>query len=457
MKNKNLSALTIILLGFSLSAFSLPDWPDLYDTAIVPELNVKLRQSDWQDILVDETFDIEVPALLWASDEGAEATAILVSIRRKSATPINGKVSLKIDINEYEGEEPRAVGKWHGIKKLSLENGDDVDVVSEGLAWQIHQLAATESLYPPGHIPGKANWATLTVHLAADCAVQPCGFEIGETLSILDPMIYLNVEQPDKQYLKNRNLWFSGETWLYKQDEHGLPPEVKEAGCEPEVDDSPATLALDCAPFLPGTGHTQDTSGAPMCDLNLVDRLVDMPLLLAQGAADALAGNPDGVFTHVKNFYAVDFSTEGSCSSLPTGMDGIERQKRLHFTWDLDEALANKRSSIYGKKRKNRGSTIFNQNGYQNQLLVNQEPQGIFFRKQFNENVITLTEDGFIQIVHNFLDEMEALLSSHLIADPNSKVSNPSGHFRGLKSYMTNRAEIIREEVCADAPSLQGC
>ena len=347
--------------------------------------------------------------------------------------------------------------KWHGVKKLSLENGDDVDVVSEGLAWFIHSLASEpeQGVYPASHQPGLANWSTLTVHLAQDCIQEPCEFFIGDTTSVLDPMIYLNVEQPDKQFLKNRGLWFSGETWLYKQDLHGAPPEVKEAGCDPEVDDSPAVIELNCAPFIPGTGHTQDNTGTPVCNLADVDRIVDMPVLLAQSAADALAGNPDGILTHVKNFYAVDYSAVGECEALPDGTGSLERQKRLHFSWDLDEAIANKNQNVYGKVRKRRGQTVLNQNGYEKQLLV--DGDGQIFRTQFNQNIIALTEHDVIAAVHQFLNNMEAILSPHLLADQNSKIGNPAGHFRGLRSYLTKRAKIIREQVCADDPTLAGC
>ncbi|MEK9776740.1 MAG: hypothetical protein VW339_11465, partial [Quisquiliibacterium sp.] len=131
-------------LSFNAQALdSSLDWPALYGTNVVPDLHIKIRTTDWATILADETFEIEVPALLWASQDGdtAQQEAYLVSIRRKSATPINGKVSFKIDINEYEDMDGRAKSKWHRVKKLSLENGDDQDVISEGLSWYLHRMA----------------------------------------------------------------------------------------------------------------------------------------------------------------------------------------------------------------------------------------------------------------------------------------------------------------------------
>ena len=100
-------------------------------------------------------------------------------MRRKSADALGDKVSLKIDINEYVDQQ------WNGIKKLSVENGDDVDVVAEGYAWYLNRVAAESST--SGYNPGLAAWVKLVVN--------------GEYVGI-----YVNVEQPDKTFLKNRGL-----------------------------------------------------------------------------------------------------------------------------------------------------------------------------------------------------------------------------------------------------------
>ncbi len=164
-----------------------------------------MAPGDWATIVADTTFDIEVPALFWAEYEAP----ILVSVRRKSATLLGwDKISLKIDINEYHDRDgfgncetdggfadAVCVSKWHGVKKLSLENGDDVNVVAEGLAWYLHRVAADSGL---DYTTGLASWVTLTVN--------------GDSKGV-----YVNLEQRDKQSLKNHGLWEGGgDTWLYK-------------------------------------------------------------------------------------------------------------------------------------------------------------------------------------------------------------------------------------------------
>ncbi len=51
---------------------------------------------------------------------------------------------------------------WHGLRKLSLENGNDQDVVSEGLAWEIERAAAGELGY--GYEAGHRAWVRLIVN-----------------------------------------------------------------------------------------------------------------------------------------------------------------------------------------------------------------------------------------------------------------------------------------------------
>ena len=128
------------------------------------------------------SLSIEVPAFFY--EEGG--TPILVSVRRKSGDPLGEapgftKVSLKIDINDFVNGQ-----SWHGLKKLSLENGDDNDVVSEGMAWQLERLASGTQGY--GYPVGYFAWVTLFIN----------GVDTG---------VYVNVEQPDKRFLENRLLY----------------------------------------------------------------------------------------------------------------------------------------------------------------------------------------------------------------------------------------------------------
>ena len=66
---------------------------------------------------------------------------------------------------------------------MSLENGDDNNVVSEGLAWFLHRQA-----WSSDYQPGLAAWAKLTVHV----------LEEDGTIDVRPQGVYVNVELPDK-------------------------------------------------------------------------------------------------------------------------------------------------------------------------------------------------------------------------------------------------------------------
>ena len=92
------------------SAATGQDWPSLYDPLTVPTFNITMSDADWETVKADTTFDIEVPAKFFADGEDP----IVVSVRRKSATALGDKVSLKIDINEYEDSPSLLQGFRHG-------------------------------------------------------------------------------------------------------------------------------------------------------------------------------------------------------------------------------------------------------------------------------------------------------------------------------------------------------
>ncbi len=200
-----LAALTVLGLGTAVSneaAAQVQDWPLVFDPTVVYHLNLSTMApadttcvgpedaTSWTAIQQDTTFLVEVPALFWVDGE----VPICVSLRRKSADPLGDpgdpKISIKLDINQLVPGQ-----RWHGLRKLSLENGDDVDTAVEGIAWQMEKLAADAAGAPADFTPGLASWVTLAVN----------GTEYG---------VYVNPEQRDKSWLQNRSLYTPLLTWL---------------------------------------------------------------------------------------------------------------------------------------------------------------------------------------------------------------------------------------------------
>jgi len=194
-------------------------WPGVFDPNQLRTLNLTMNQIDWDAIRFDSSFSIEKQAMFWVDDE----SGIVVSVRRKSCTALPGdinpqKVSLKIDINEYVGNQ-----EWHGLIKVSLENGDDVDVLAEGLACNLHRMASGSEGY--NYDPWRANWVKLYVN---------------------DDYkgVYLNNEQYDRNFLLNRGL-YSDFNWLYKYLDPGS------FKLEEGNESNPASPAVQTICYLP--------------------------------------------------------------------------------------------------------------------------------------------------------------------------------------------------------------
>ncbi len=372
----------------------VPGYVDLYDPLQVLNLNLEMDPADWNTVKNDTTYDIELPAYFWADGE----SKIAVSLRRKPNEANGDKVALKVDINQYFDNL-----RWHGVKKLSLENGYDEGAVSEGFAWYLHRRAASDG--PDGYRPPLASWVNVTVN--------------GQRLGM-----YANVEQPDKTFMRNGDLWVSGETWLYKQGDVG-PPDLK-AGSG----DSPAVQALYYKPFA-----SQGPDPPPGYETQM-ENLIDMERMLTVGAINAFTANPDEMLSNGKNFFFADYDV------------GAAGGKRLHFPWDLDAVFQNPTTSIY----LNRAGGM---SDYQ-QFIIDSPA----FHDQYNQIMLDLLDGPLaVEANNDFLTELEALLTPSILEDPESKIgSTPeeiAEHFQEIRQWMADRHANVLMQVQDDMLAAQ--
>jgi len=376
---------------------STEGWPDVFDPAVLTTLNIEMSDTDWNFIRSDLT-ETYRPGYLWADGE----TPIYVAVRRKSsralpseANPV--KVGIKIDINEYVDGQT-----WHGLTKLSLENGADSGVVQEGLAWAMFNMAGTAFGYPVGF----ANFARLNVN--------------GEYIGV-----YLSAEQRDKQALRQRDLWSGGSTWLYEQDLGGV---IIEEG-DP---DSPGVGHLCYAPFRPkGKGSCAIPNDTALeADLRA---WLDMDNFLTQCAVEALTDNTDALCSHGKNTFFVDFSTARMAAGL----------RRFYLPWDLDTGFTNANANIYAVRSGKRLS----QNPYESVILNHR-----VFRAEYNAKILALTDPSTgnlsLAALAAFLDQTEALLADALSADPYP--TNDASSFSQLESWLAARIGSARSQAIAN-------
>ena len=385
------TALFLILIITPVTVMA-QGWPEIFDTGQLLTLNLELDAGDWQTIQHDETFDLEFPANLWLEGEAP----ILVSLRRKSGDPLDGasgytKVSLKVDINEYVDGQT-----WHDLKKLSLENGDDQDVVTEGLAWYVHRLASGPEGY--GYPVGLAAWVSVVVN----------GVDIG---------VYVNVEQPDKQFLRNRDLYVNGSTWLYKMSD------VNSYDLKFGDGDSPTFLALCYEPFQHGGGSCP-FPGEEAFATELND-LIDMRGMLTLATLDAFTGNGDALFTHGKNAYFADFTTG---------------HKRMYLPWDLDSTFPGANDGPFYPSGSDYSEIILAVPGFHDQF----------------DSIMSTMLAGPLNMgnIGAFLNEAELVLTAALESDPNNQIGDSvAEHFDSLRERMERRiADAVDQFGVTAAP-----
>ncbi|MCK5225861.1 MAG: CotH kinase family protein, partial [Planctomycetes bacterium] len=308
---------------------------------------------------------------------------------------------------------------WHNLSKLSLETGDDVDVVAEGLACNIHTMSSGSQGY--GYDAWRGNWITMRVQ----------GVNRG---------VYLNIEQRNKLFLENRN-WVEdpNNTWMYKitgENETLLKVPDKDSGeVPPDYPDSPARIALNYTPFMPsGSGSTPDDAGL-VADM---DDYVNMQGMLSMAAINSFISNHDSLFSHYQNTYFMDYNMHDPC----------ETRKRMYLPWDVDSVMkgAEADGDIYDREG---GSTTW-------QEIFLDSPT---YRPQYNQVMSDLMGTSLTQSnINSFLDMMLPILQDALAADPYNQFATPGTagvleRFSEIKTWYSNRIVNILEQIWWDEPA----
>ncbi len=419
-----------------------PNWPELYEPNQLLTLHLQMSQISWDIIRYDMTFDIEVAAYFWL--EGEEPNKISVSVRRKSCDALPNettpfKISLKIDIDEYYNPlNPNTAETWHGIKKLSLENGDDVDVLAEGLASNLHRMASVPQGY--GYDAGRACWVKLYTHISGNDVYRG---------------VYVSAENIDRKFLENRNIYMWHQTWLYRYRSPGVFELRVGDDSNPN---SPAVAALCYDPFAcidPLSVH-YPSGGicSPPNDVGLIadmNEWVNMQGLLTMEAVNFFIANPDSLFSTYHNARFFDFNL----------INPLETRRRMYFSWDHDLVMQGIGRDIYEKAG---GPTVWQQT-----ILGNET-----FRTQYNQILKDLTAGPLSQAnIHAFLDMIETdmydpnepsdpnALVNALAADPYNQFDNPGvagvqERFNQIRTWISDRTANVQAQVEQDEANLDG-
>jgi len=390
-------------------------WENLSPEEKAELLDDLARAAAWDVIRFDTTNSILLPGTLVI--DGGETMNITVRRKSSRALPSESdprKVGLKVDLPS---------GNPYGVSKLSLENGGDISPVAEGLAWALHQQAVGDGLYPAGHDPAVAAWASVAVN--------------GDNLGV-----FTSVEQRNKKFLGNRGWSVNDPTWLYEGDDVNAPvleqgPSASDDGVEPQ---SPAFQELCFAPFMPANTTCPTPSDSILA--TQLPQLIDMAAMLTQSAVDAFTSNGDALMSKGKNYSFVDRVNE----------------PRRYYPWDLDAVFSGSPSgdttgsNIYAVgSSTTRRKTTYTQSSYQS-IILNHPA----FRAQYND-IMTRLLDGPLSesAVSAFLDSAASELVPALAADPYAAAvigSDPAAHLESLKSWVVARVAAVRQQVAANQP-----
>jgi hypothetical protein len=382
-----------LLLIIPLLADAAEEWKAVFDPYRVLTLHLQMNSADWDRVRHDQPIQNEswVPevaeALMWGDGE----TPLRVTVRRKGQSDIPlpendpQKVSLKIDINALVDGQ-----KWHGLNKLSLENGSE-NPLSEGFAWIAHRLAWEAGVYD--HEAAYSGWVRLYIN--------------GELKGV-----FVNAEQRDAQFLRNHGYDKGPSTWLYKVD--------GSSALEVGVGHSPAHTHLCYPPFNAGASGGGGGGGCPQPNLEVdLPQWVNVRGFFTLGAVEAFLENKDGLFTHSgKNSYAVDF-------------DPPYPRTRLYLPWDQDTTIFRGTASIYGNEP------------YQIQLLAHP-----WFQKVYEQLMRDLLDGPFsVASLLAVIDRVEAGIGAAFDQDPYVYGGNSAGAFDDLRSWVNTRVPNVRSQL----------
>jgi len=429
------ACLVFCLAGVAFSLDANVGWPEIFDPDRLLTFNLELTEADWQVVVNDVTLDIEKPAWFWADDEVDQK--IYVSVRRKSGDPIPSalggssvKISLKIDINEYFCDDPmdpdypghpNAVDEWHGMKKFSLENGDDNNVLTEGLSANMHTLASCAEGY--GHDAWRTNWVKLYVN--------------GEYRGV-----YVNAEHLDKTFLIHRDVYVWHETWLYQyRGEYDFTLEIGDDlnPRSPAVNDLnflPFAYAKSNSPLHPDGGLVAAPVGAAL--EGILNEKINMQSMLSMAAVNAFVANPDSLFSHQRNSHFLDFNP----------LNPSETRKRYYYPWDIDAAMQRTDFDIYGDDKVTE---------YQTMIFGN-----AVFRAQYDQIMTDLINSVFTEAnISALIDRIEPAISQALADDPYNKFSGMTlaavqEEFDGVRAWYIERLANVRSQLGIPEPDADG-
>ena len=412
--------LTVLLTGSAKAVNSDPaDSNALFDHSRVHSLYIKMDPTDWDTMRFDcpggqcpwGNADIEPP------DYYAEMTCgdwvdLPVAIHRKNdpglPDDINPqKFSMKIDTNRWITDQ-----KFAGKSKLDLENGSQTSPAQEGYAWQIYERT--------GMVSPKVSWIKVYISTNDGASYDYKG-------------LFVNVEQVDKEFLKDHDVNNSG--WLYKMENFGESQRTHETNPF-----EPNPFKFRWYPFDHEADATLTTQ--PVDWLTQAQWRVDMDHLIKLAVAENFAAGTDALVMKGTNYWFYDWSTNPLDYNDPA-----YQQPRLYFAWDLDAAMKTQQTSM--SITNNLGGNF--SKGLINELDGNSNPYPYHtFKGDYLSTYKSMIDGPLAQ--NTLLAEVNAIQVVYgpaITADP---YGGGTAQFDTLRTFINNRFASVKAQLDAVAP-----
>lgn len=173
--------------------------------------------------------------------------------------------------------------------------------------------------------------------------------------------------------------------------------------------------------------------------------------LFAKNFTDSIEGYRSYVDeSSLVNWYIICEFSGNSDSFWSTFFYKFRNQDRLYFgpMWDFDIAFNND-GRLGDATRK-----LMRDHAHNPKTWISQLWKDDWFKRAVNNRWIELINEGILEHIVNYIDELSSEISSSQYLNNNvwNRVSNYSQEVEKLKTYMTARAEFLTESFASDAP-----
>lgn len=408
--------LLTLIIGLALITQGQPNFPDegdIYNTSIMPRVDIEISEDTLQWLYENVQSDYEFKArFIFTTDVSIDTVEDVGFRLRGNTSRSSAKKSFKVSFNTYESGR-----KFHGVEKMNL-NGEhnDPSIIRSHLSWNIFEQMRVPS--------PRSNHVDLFINKRF----------YG---------LYINVEHIDEEFIESRynNNYGNLYKCLYPADLTYLgtnKDDYKNNGYELKIN----TDKDDYSDLINFTKTLQNTTSANMP--NDIEPIFNMNGFLRYLAAEVFTGHWDAYSVNKNNYYLYNNSFTGKFEFVPYDTDntfgidwfGIDWATRDIYRWWHDDQDRPLTSKTFGNQvYKDRFSFFLNEliNDYTNTNNLFPKIDSIFNKIKSSANADDYRTMDYGWSYNDFVNSYTQDLGAHVKY--------------GLKPFITQRINSINNQI----------